>query len=489
MLLLCFTVMGILVYDDYGISWDEPMQRSYGQAAVEYALEGDTTLHQHDSRYHGPAFQMLLYSVEQTFATERTAYKIRHLFTFLFSVVGLAFFYKLLLALAFKPHWAGLGIIFLACSPRILAHSFYNSKDAVFMYMFIVCIYFLVRFLQKPSFVLAIALGLCTGILIDIRILGLFVPIFLIGIWLIRSVRDFAFAKKSAGLMVLSGSVSLLAIVAFWPTLWHNPIAEFGNALAKMGDYPWDDFVLFEGVFAQPLDLPWYYLPKWVIISTPLAVLLFSALGLLPWLLDRDKPVWTKLLPVIWLVPFVIIVAKGATVYDGWRHVFFLYPALLILAVAGAKFAFSRWSGLPFVKWIPVAVAFIPLVFIVRSHPHQQVYFNPLATENAWHNYEMDYWGLSYKQALEYVCETKPEGDLRLSVANSPGRFNQMQLKQADIDRIVWLNRDSADFFLSNFRFPGEHKPFVKGDGAYAKPLLLVKVDDNPIMGVFDCRN
>ncbi|MFT4543779.1 MAG: hypothetical protein ACI9UR_001351 [Bacteroidia bacterium] len=488
-ILFCYTVTGLIIYDDYGISWDEPMQRSYGEVVINYVVEGDTALYSHNSRYHGPAFQMLLYSIEKLTASELGTYKIRHLGTFLFSVFGLWCFYHLLLLLHFKPHWSALGILFLIASPRVFAHSFYNSKDAVLMYMFIVCVYALVTFIQKPKISSAVILGLLAGILIDIRILGLFLPMFLIAVWGLRTVESLDYGKRTFHLVLLSGLITVVVMIVFWPTLWRNPVIEFGNALAKMGDYPWDDPVLFAGSFALPKDLPWYYLPKWMFISTPLVLSGFAVVGVFGLGLKKETSIWEKAIPFIWLLPLLIIVAKGATVYDGWRHVFFLYPAIVILAVSGAEMTFGRWRSMPFLKWVPAALMLIPLSYIIRSHPHQQVYFNATVSKNAWRNYEMDYWGLSYKQGLEYVCALEPKGRLKLSVANGPGFYNHYQLGKTDQERIDWVSRDSADFFISNFRFPKAFEAFANNSGAYHTPLKIIEVDGNPILGVFDLRN
>lgn len=489
LVLVCYTVVGLLIYGDYGISWDEPMQRSYGQVAMEYVLESDTALHQHQSRYHGPVFQMLLYCAELLSGDELNTYRVRHLITFLFSIVGLFFFYRLLLLLRFTPHWAVTGMLFLNLSPRIFAHSFYNSKDAVFMYAFIVGIYAITRFINKPKISSALWLGIAMGIAIDIRILGLFLPIFLIGIWAFKSVKDLPFAKQTASKMLLTGVACVLVIVAFWPTLWHNPILEFANALSKMGDYPWDDPVLFEGRFQLPKELPWYYLPKWIVISSPLLVIFLAVVGVISWLLNSVLPLWKRAIPFIWLAPLGVIIFKGATVYDGWRHVFFLYPALVILAVSGAQFLFGKNRPTKHLKWVPISLMLFPAFFIIKSHPNQQVYFNHLASENAWKNYEMDYWGLSYYQALQHVCQIQPDGKLLLSVANGPGFYNHYQLPKADQERIEWVSRDSADFFLSNFRFPQEHSAFSDSTGYYKNPLEIIEVDGNPIVGVFDLRD
>src|SRR5207249_7353013 len=61
-------------------------------------------------------------------------------------------------------------------SPRIFAESFINSKDIPFMAATIVAIYTLVQLLDRRTLRAALIHALATGILIDIRILGIFMP-------------------------------------------------------------------------------------------------------------------------------------------------------------------------------------------------------------------------------------------------------------------------------------------------------------------------
>ncbi len=486
-----YAVIGLLVYQDYGISWDEEYQHSYGKAVYGHVLGGGTELHAHNSRYHGPVFQFALYSAERMVGLEdpKQVFALRHLLTFLFSVVGCWFFYRLLLMLRYGPHWAAVGMLFLICSPRIFAHSFFNSKDAVFMYAFIISMYSMLRLLRRPDWRTAMWHGIICGLLVDIRILGVFAPMITMLLLVWQSVSDGQGLKRCIIPLSMFGFVLPVTIYMFWPTLWHDPVWELGHALQKMSAYPWDDPVLFEGSFSLPQELPWHYLPKWILITTPVIISLSVAVGSLIWLTDHRVAARLKAIPFLWVfLPFALILWKGATLYDGWRHVFFIYPALLVLAVSGAERLFAGRARPEWLRWIPVALLSVPVLFMVRNHPHQQVYFNPLAIRNAGQNYEMDYWGLSYRQALESLAAHVPEGPLTIAVANAPGFYNHWMLPLAQRNRIHYTSVDSAAYFISNFRFPGEHHAFTDGSGLYADPMEIIEVGGNPAVGVFRLR-
>ena len=51
---------GLLLYRDYGISWDEPTQLRIGIANYRYVTQQDPALLSLRDRYYGPLFEMLL---------------------------------------------------------------------------------------------------------------------------------------------------------------------------------------------------------------------------------------------------------------------------------------------------------------------------------------------------------------------------------------------------------------------------------------------
>ena len=487
-IILLYAVVGALVYTNYGISWDEEYQHSYGKVVYEYVFDGNQELHEHNSRYHGPAFQFILYSAEilGELTDTKEVFEMRHFLTFLVSVLGLLFFYRLLLQLKFSSFWASTGMLFLMLSPRIFAHSFYNSKDAVFMHLFIVSIYTMVKFLRKPNLRTALWHAVTCGFLIDVRILGAFVPVFTTIIWGLNSASDKSYAQSSIRSFIVFGCATGFFMIAFWPTLWHNPLVEFQAALAKMSAYPWDDEILFDGTFLIPQEMPWYYLPKWMIISSPIFVTVLSVIGIVSWSADSQLRKTTRLVPFLWVViPLGMILWTNATVYDGWRHVFFLYPPIIIVATHGSRFVFQTVLTHRYATFIPLGFLLFPAFWMAKNHPHQNVYFNSLTANDAWKKYEMDYWGLSYKQAYEYLVQHQPEGELHVSVANTPGFYNHWTLSAKDQERIEFVDRTEASYFLSNLRFPQEHNGFQQQLPPYSQPLYVIEIDENPIMGIF----
>src|SRR5436190_24004357 len=92
-----FLLTGLLVYDDYGLSYDEETSR-VGNGYVNYDFiqtHEKGPLAKASEKYHGPAFEILLVFVEKTFNITdiRSIHLARHLSTFLFFFLSVIFFF------------------------------------------------------------------------------------------------------------------------------------------------------------------------------------------------------------------------------------------------------------------------------------------------------------------------------------------------------------------------------------------------------------
>ena len=94
-------------------------------------------------------------------------------------------------------------------------------------------------------------------------------------------------------------------------------------------------------------------------------------------------------------------IIKKSTVYNGWRHFYFIYGPLVVLAVCGLKFLIEMKKP-KLTKVISTVVA-LQLIFSagwIAINPFKQfAYYNLLAV-NAEENFEYDYWNVSATQCL-----------------------------------------------------------------------------------------
>ncbi|MFQ5953196.1 MAG: hypothetical protein ACE5JK_07315, partial [Candidatus Omnitrophota bacterium] len=191
-------------------------------------------------------------------------------------------------------------------------------------------------------------------------------------------------------------------------------------------------------------------------------------------------------------VPIMSVIVLKSVLYDGWRHLFFVYPAFLLISLAGLKALFefikAAFRGLAYriaCVFFAAAVAASLIgtsFFMVKYHPYQNVYFNPLIgnMENAKDKFELDYWGLSYRQALEHIAKNDKEKVIKVSAANPPARVNLLMLKPEDRSRFVFVEDiKQSKYFLSNYRWHKEEYPFEE-------EFFSIKVDGAKIMVVYE---
>jgi len=524
--------LGLLIFDDYGISWDEAAQRYLGEVTFNYITKGDTTLLTSNIKYYGSFFETFLYSLEKLFQLQdsRHIYLMRHLVNFLLFYVA-TFFFFLLCKKRFNSWKLGLlGGLMLVLSPSIFSHAFYNSKDIAFLSMFIICIYTLNCFLDKRTLLNTLLHALCCAILIDIRILGILLPLMTV-IFALLNLKDtrlsskkykftfsfclFTFSLSSVRRVfihqILYFTLLIFFTILIWPILWNDPIGNLLDVFNKMGKYPWDGMVLYMGEFVYAPVLPWHYTLVWIAITVPLIYLIYFFVGLIDVIASIKSPSILPAPPVptylsgtlafglnfrkldliylFWFfVPLLAVIILRSTLYDGWRHLFFIYPALLIISLRGfntlylyikdlprrlrlgklsSKFLSQSYLFSPLKKGVRglfLAINVVGLIFIacfmMISHPYQHLYFNRLAgpdLEHVKNNFELDYWGLSYREGLEYILANDKREYIKVEAANYSGIANNLILPSQDRKRIVYVKREyNPDYFISNYRFHPE---------------------------------
>lgn len=472
----------------------------------DYVTKGDQRMLQSPNKYYGPVFELSVLSLENLFGLRdsRDIYFMRHLFTFSTLLLGAFFFYKLCKYL-FRSWKIGLlGALFLILSPRIFADSFYNPKDIPFLALFIVSMYTMFRYLDTKTIRWAVLHAVACAVLADIRIVGLLVPLFTVGfgtVDLARARRDKGAIRKS----LLSGSVYVVLtgalIVLLWPTLWHRPLYNLIQAFREMGHYPYEMPVLYQGRYIPPPKLPWHYTLVWMGISTPIVYTVCFIAGCIVSvrLLFRGSLSFgitrrNLIALMLWFFfPLLYLKISKAVVFDAWRHTFFVYPAFLGICLIGlvavfkalkARLPVPQSTALASILILAIALSLVNVARImVRYHPYQNVYFNALThgVRGAEGKFDLDYWGLSYRQALEYIVKNDPAEVIRVCSFSRPGEINAGILPVKDRQRLVFIDdANSAKYYVTDFRWgrvefrPEEILYRVQVDGATVMTVINV---------------
>jgi len=150
---------------------------------------------------------------------------------------------------------------------------------------------------------------------------------------------------------------------------------------------------------------------------------------------------------------------------------YFIYPAFLLLAIYGlssilrARFSYGDLPKV--IILILLITSFVGTGFtMIKSHPFEDVYFNILLSKKDNYlrrTFELDYWGICYKQAEEYILAHDKSPVVNLMFANYPGINNLLILKPEERNRIRYVNsEDQADYFITNYRWHPWDYPYPK---------------------------
>ncbi len=517
--LLTIVILPVISYHA-GISGDE--EKHWLQAGKVYdyfASGGEDTLALNDPKYklnyYGQSFDLFTYAFIKTFHIKKI-YETRHVLNGLtgaLAIVTTALLVRLLLGNA-----AGLLCLFLLFfSPRFLGHAMNNPLDIPFALGYIFTLLQTIRFLKRlPEFSVRIALLIVLGIAftISIRIGGLILIPYLFlfsGLYMIFNRWPWPFMSGSYLKFARQGLVYLLAIslAAYflsllpWPYALNAPFKNPFTSLKMMSNITVALRVMFEGKIIWSDNLPWYYIPKDILITVPVIILIFYVVPLftLKYFKRKGQGFLIFLLYFASLFPVAYIIYKGSNVYGGWRHVMFIYPPLVALSVAGIIRIKDLFRGrifrTGFILLVLIAMAG-PVIHIFRNFPLQYIYYNRLVggVDKAYKKYETDYYLVSLKPGTEWIKEhVLPLRKKKTSIiSNAPTATIDYYFRNYSdtvtlpytryYDRGVY-NWDYAVFFM-NYIDPYQIR---KGIWPPKNTVYEVKVDDVPVCAVVKREN
>ena len=499
----------MLIYRDYGYSWDEHFQRELGALTGQYIRGASQDFMQLQNRYHGPLVPFLKARMDfwAGAKTLRDAIFVDHLVNFLLFYTSVFVFFLLGRRRFHAWQPALLGCAFLVLSPVIFSQSFYNPKDIPFLAFFIFAMFTLALLDERPTLLRALLHAVFCAAVMAVRIPGAIVPVLTLGIFALRQLFAPREERLPAGRLLALLAVFLVVttgvFILLYPVAWHDPIKELSTAFAHFQKFEdWNDRMLFMGQYITADTTPWFYLPVWIAITTPLlyTFLFLSGTARAAWrllqrpllLLDAGKRY--RLLDLGWFfVPLVVIIAGRSVVYDTWRHVFFVYPAFILLAVGGLLGWFDwlrrRWNPRVALAAAGLACALSfgsTLVHIVTTHPYENLYFNLLAGPNlaaVKQNYELDYWGLTFRAALEYIVKNNPSNHIDVMASNRAGEFAAEMLTQSDRDRIIFVaTLDKAHYLITNYKYHPQ-------DYDLPDEVFTIRIHGVKIVSVFKLRD
>jgi len=456
---------GVILHDDYGGYTDEINHLRTG--AIQYKMilslfmpEAEIPeipilklnelpqLEQYINRYYGEAVMLptlFVAALPGVSFTDAAFLNFRRFYTFLNFFLAVICFYRLIRLRFSNELLALLAAAMLVLSPRFFAESFYNSKDIVFFSWFLISIYLIAEYFFQPSRGRLFLFAAAAALACNTRIYGMVLyPAFLILMGVSPNRTGESFWKKLKQ-PVFAVALSLFFYWLISPFLWQDPLGNFlasfnfashqvgvtmENLTANVDTVSVGNAELFMGKLIAPKDY-WYYLPVWMGITIPVWYLVLFVAGIF----STVKRLFSQRLDAgllfdlftagVFFGSLLAIISASVTLYNGWRHVYFLYGPLLYLSVLGLaelgnfKSQHALRCSLRTVLTVGLCAASMLTtgVWMVKNHPLDFVYFNEIGRKNA-DQFSRDYWGVSSKSCMLYLSSVSSGQSIRLAANN-----------------------------------------------------------------------
>ena len=428
--LVLFVVMALLSVR-IGLNGDDDVQANYSSELPSFysSFGKDTTAFSSgpEIKYYGAVFEILTGATNQLLGFDQTQpayFKVRHIWNAFFGAISIYFL------VLFVGEMAGFRAALLATffsffTLRYLGHSLFNPKDIPFSAGYMVSIYFIYKTLKSlpsPSrstwIGLTLGVALCIGVRIGgilvIAYAGLFLALHFIYRYGISGiVKRPKLLKQYALAFAIPSLAGLLISLLFWPYGLINPIKHIPAAFKAFDQFQYAIKVLFDGSMVWSKDIPLNYIVTWMAITVPLFTLvgLVLFLGFGRGIFKGFNPWGLSISIFAFAFPIIYVVIKNSVLYDGWRHFLFTYPPLMITVAISWHYLSKKLGGkkvLQYVFWGLLGLSSVDsLAYLLRNSTVPYTYFNPLSggIKGAFGDYELDYWGASVKQAVEWMEE------------------------------------------------------------------------------------
>lgn len=477
---LAFLLVGLLTLSDYGVNSDEHIHFTRGQASLRYLITGKANysglLSAPSHKGLDPAFETdqkdKRRSIYQSDIQDMNWFWKSHLYghpassDLLAALTNFIFFQKanilgdleahhlfsltasallVLIIFVFSQEFYGgisglVAALALSTYPLFLGESRFNVKDPPETFFYAASLYCFWKGVKrrKARYFLLSAFFFGWGMGTKFNILFLLINLLLwllILFWKDISKNGIHLLKKIPKKIFLSLFVfPFVAGLIFWitnPILWKDPV----NEVLGIVDF-YHKISGLAGARSVQSGFLWHNLNFYPILTvfytTPLVTLFLSILGILSiffyWKKEKYK---TSLLVLFWFfIPILRVTFPPASIYGGLRQIMEYIPAMAILAGVGGetlrrllvrKIHLSRNLATCI-----LVISFLPIIVkMIRIHPNQNVYFNPLIDGLAGaarrdHPFYGNNMGNVYLQGVDWVNKNaEKNAKLALPIGNA----------------------------------------------------------------------
>lgn len=352
-----------------------------------------------------------------------------HMYLYVWFLIGLLALYGIARYLTGSWRWGACAAALVWLNPLFFGNSFLNNMDITMMNLATISIYTGIRFVEEKSWKWSVLWAVSVAFCTNARMVGIIYG----GLFGLLYLAEFLMAREKDRKVFLNGVlaivVMILVFVAITPASWDSLWGFFAYTLFNSVSFSrWNNWILYCGKFYTFLEnpLPWHYVFVFIGITTPPVILLALILGQINAVREivrfktgnwMQKKYLFLCFVIVW-VPLLFVAVKGANIYGKWRHFYFLYPELVLMAVCGLQWfsGLHKKAGL-ITKGALAVQGVVCVVLLVSGHPFQSTYFNCLAGRPVADRFEYDSTDY-YKIALEKILEMDSGEDICVSSEN-----------------------------------------------------------------------
>lgn len=481
-----FTIMflyGITNITDYGRPWDEGGEINIlRQNLKEYALAFGES--QWSNYYEDMHIQAISQSVEKDHGESPYYFFVPvmyifqncnslifmylwHLYTFVFFFLGVIALFFLINTIYDSKMLGLLASAMYYFSPRIFGEGHYNNKDMMLLTFGIFTLCFGVRMIRCPKWHNIIMFAFSAATATNIKIIGAWFFACIGVFFLADLIFNRKLNRKTFGYGVGAFLTYILFYLVITPASWSGFFEYIYYCLTAAVRFArWGSSLVFEGTVYQPIftGLPWYYVPKWILMTTPEYIILLWLISntiFFSRILKREferKDFYFLVLTIAYLVPLLYtIFADGLILYNGWRHFYFLYGPILACGIYAIDFFVNSYikykTAIYFGVWICIAVI---VVDMTMNRSYEYTYFNFLCRGQQEENYEIDYWNVAALRNISEFVNEQYDGVNKLKIGSTTlygevAIVNVLDLFDEDMrNKFSYVPAEEADYLYFN---------------------------------------
>jgi len=510
-------VIGIISVNDFGTTNDEYSNRFRSLVTINHVgdkffpninkkFKGDkevpklSEVSDKMKFYGGSIVQVPLTLLEILSGTKdkKSAFILRHYVYFLIFFFSLIAFYNILKIRFFEWQYCIIGTLILFLTPRVFSFSIYSNFDIPLMAFTIYAVNYGLKIIKKTTFKRIIIFSFFAAAASNIRIMGLIIPAFICFTIFTTSISDKQKIKESILNIIKISFLTFFIYILIFPSLWGNPLINTFKVFTNLGNHSMSGLHLYLGNLIGFTDKPWHYVPVWIFITLPIFYSLFFILGLFDFIRDffKNKKTLTFHLDIFFslmiITPIIAVIILNSTLYDGWRHLYFIYPFLVIFMIKGLISIPKIFNNsFKFEKLLKIFILMVLLdnsIWMIKNHPHQYVFFNKFIRNEASKNFELDYFTASYKTNYDFLIKNEKKDEYL--IADNGNRvklfYSLFSLNDLERKKFKVVEKSKAEYLITSYNL--DYQNYDKKFFEKYKLLNEVIIDGNKINSLFKLK-